>query len=77
MQVIETLSPKQTHLLGQKLGEIARPGQIYALTGVSVALLTVYDMCKAIDKRMEITDVHLSEKHGGKSGDFFFGETHD
>ena len=51
--------------------------EMEALTGVSVALLTVYDMCKAIDKRMEITDVHLSEKHGGKSGDFFFGETHD
>lgn len=51
--------------------------EMEALTGVSVALLTVYDMCKAIDKRMEITDVHLSEKHGGKSGDFFFGVTHD
>ena len=41
-----------------------------ALTGVSVALLTVYDMCKAIDKRMEISDVHLEYKNGGKSGEF-------
>ena len=48
-----------------------------ALTGVSAALLTVYDMCKAIDKRMEITDVHLCEKHGGKSGDFYFEGSHD
>ena len=44
--------------------------EMEALTGVSVALLTVYDMCKAIDKRMEITDVHLEYKAGGKSGEF-------
>ena len=41
-----------------------------ALTGVSVALLTIYDMCKAIDKRMEIGGIHLAKKTGGKSGDF-------
>ena len=51
--------------------------EMEALTGVSVALLTVYDMCKAMDKRMVISDVHLAEKHGGKSGDFFFGEQGD
>ena len=44
--------------------------EMEALTGVSVALLTVYDMLKAVDKRMEINAVHLDEKHGGKSGDF-------
>ncbi|MEG1800612.1 MAG: cyclic pyranopterin monophosphate synthase MoaC [Oscillospiraceae bacterium] len=44
--------------------------EMEALTGVSVALLTIYDMCKAIDKRMEITDIHLDTKSGGKSGDF-------
>ena len=43
-----------------------------ALTGVTTALLTIYDMCKAIDKRMEITDIHLVEKTGGKSGEFHF-----
>lgn len=48
--------------------------EMEALTGVSLALLTVYDMCKAIDKRMEIKDIHLIEKHGGKSGDFYFSE---
>ena len=47
--------------------------EMEALTGVSVALLTVYDMCKAVDKRMTIGDIHLVEKHGGKSGDFYFG----
>ena len=43
-----------------------------ALTGVSIALLTIYDMCKAMDKRMVIEEIHLMEKHGGKSGDFSF-----
>lgn len=42
--------------------------EMEALTGVSVALLTIYDMCKAIDKRMEITGIHLAKKTGGKSG---------
>lgn len=44
--------------------------EMEALTGVNVALLTIYDMCKAIDKRMEITGVHLVHKEGGKSGCF-------
>ena len=44
--------------------------EMEALTGVSVALLTIYDMCKAIDKTMEISDIRLEEKSGGKSGTF-------
>jgi len=44
--------------------------EMEALTGTSVALLTIYDMCKAISKRMEISDIHLEEKNGGKSGHF-------
>jgi cyclic pyranopterin phosphate synthase len=40
---------------------------------VNVALLTVYDMCKALDRGMTITDVRLLEKHGGKSGSFVAG----
>ena len=39
-----------------------------ALTAVSVGLLTIYDMCKAVDRGMTISDVHLLEKEGGKSG---------
>ena len=46
--------------------------EMEALMGVNIALLTIYDMCKAIDKRMLISDVHLVEKTGGKSGDFHF-----
>lgn len=44
--------------------------EMEALTGVSVALLTIYDMCKALDKTMRITDIRLAEKSGGKSGHF-------
>ena len=44
--------------------------EMEALTGVQIALLTIYDMCKAIDKKMVITDVHLLSKSGGKSGEF-------
>ena len=46
--------------------------EMEALHGVSAALLTIYDMCKAIDKRMVIREIHLVEKHGGKSGDFYY-----
>lgn len=44
--------------------------EMEALTGVSVALLTIYDMCKALDKSMRITEIYLVEKSGGKSGHF-------
>ncbi|MEO5670019.1 MAG: cyclic pyranopterin monophosphate synthase MoaC [Ramlibacter sp.] len=44
--------------------------EMEALTAVQVALLTIYDMCKAIDRGMTITDVRVREKHGGKSGSF-------
>ena len=44
--------------------------EMEALTGVSVALLTVYDMCKALDKEMEIGEICLVQKSGGKSGEF-------
>ena len=43
--------------------------EMEALHAVTVSLLTIYDMCKALDKRMEIRDVHLDSKSGGKSGD--------
>lgn len=44
--------------------------EMEALTGVNLALLTIYDMCKAMDKGMEITNVRLIEKQGGKSGHY-------
>ncbi|MEG0321479.1 MAG: cyclic pyranopterin monophosphate synthase MoaC, partial [Oscillospiraceae bacterium] len=47
--------------------------EMEALTGATVALLTIYDMCKAIDKKMVLEDVHLVSKSGGKSGEFVYG----
>jgi molybdenum cofactor biosynthesis protein MoaC len=44
--------------------------EMEALTAVSIAALTVYDMCKALDKTITITDIRLEAKTGGKSGDF-------
>ena len=44
--------------------------EMEALTAVQVGLLTIYDMCKAVDRGMTITDCKLLEKHGGKSGSF-------
>lgn len=48
--------------------------EMEALTGVQIALLTIYDMCKAVDKSMVIADVHLLSKSGGKSGDFLWSQ---
>jgi cyclic pyranopterin phosphate synthase len=44
--------------------------EMEALTAASVAALTIYDMCKAVDRQMKITDICLLEKQGGKSGDW-------
>ena len=44
--------------------------EMEALTAVSIAALTVYDMCKALDKAIEITDIRLESKTGGKSGNY-------
>jgi cyclic pyranopterin phosphate synthase len=48
--------------------------EMEALTAASVAALTIYDMCKAVDRGMEIRNVRLLEKHGGKSGDWHADE---
>jgi cyclic pyranopterin phosphate synthase len=47
--------------------------EMEALTAVQVALLTIYDMCKAVDRGMTMTGITLLEKHGGKSGSFVAG----
>lgn len=44
--------------------------EMEALTGVQIALLTIYDMCKSIDRGMVMTDIQLQSKSGGKSGDW-------
>ena len=47
--------------------------EMEALSAASVALLTIYDMCKAVDRGMTISGLRLMEKHGGKSGRFVAG----
>ncbi len=49
--------------------------EMEALTAVSVACLTLYDMCKAVDRAMEISDIKVLEKDGGKSGRYVHGES--
>lgn len=44
--------------------------EMEALTAVQIGLLTIYDMCKAVDRGMKMTGTHLIEKHGGKSGSY-------
>ena len=51
--------------------------EMEALTAVSVAALTLYDMAKAVEKSMEITNIHLVSKTGGKSGDYFAREKYN
>jgi cyclic pyranopterin phosphate synthase len=48
--------------------------EMEALTAVSVAALTIYDMAKAVDRSMRIADIHLALKQGGKSGDYASGD---
>ena len=69
-----TLLPESTEILARATVKTdGKTGvEMEALTAVSASLLTIYDMCKAIDKRMVIKEIHLVEKQGGKSGDFHF-----
>lgn len=62
-EIIITATSKVVHKTGVEME---------ALTGVSIAALTIYDMCKAVDKRIVIGDIHLEKKLGGKSGEFNF-----
>ena len=61
-------------LLEAEVSTNAQTGvEMEALTAVSVAALTIYDMCKALEKAITITDVRLESKSGGKSGDYHRG----
>ncbi len=51
--------------------------EMEALTAVSIAALTIYDMCKSVSKAIQITDVHLVAKTGGQSGDYRKGQAKD
>ena len=63
--------PRHTALIQATARTIGKTGvEMEALTAVSVAALTIYDMAKAVDRAMVIQNVRVLEKHGGKSGDF-------
>jgi cyclic pyranopterin phosphate synthase len=63
---------EETHItIAAEVETIERTGvEMEALTACSVAALTIYDMCKSVDKNMTITDIALWEKSGGKSGEY-------
>ena len=71
----EVLSAQSTVVCTATAETIGQTGvEMEALTAVQVALLTIYDMCKAVDRGMTINGVTLLEKHGGKSGSFVAGK---
>ena len=64
-------SPQPSIICTATVETVGQTGvEMEALTAVQVALLTIYDMCKAVDRGMSMTDVRVIEKHGGKSGSF-------
>ena len=70
----EVLSAANAVLCTASAETVGQTGvEMEALTAVQVALLTIYDMCKAVDRGMTITGVKLLEKHGGKSGSWVAG----
>jgi cyclic pyranopterin monophosphate synthase len=71
-QVVPASAQHAAHVSCEATAETVGPTgvEMEALSAVQVALLTIYDMCKAVDRGMTITNVQLLEKHGGKSGSF-------
>jgi cyclic pyranopterin monophosphate synthase len=71
-EIVPVANRAAAHVICSATAETVGPTgvEMEALTAVQVALLTIYDMCKAVDRGMTITDVKLLEKHGGKSGSF-------
>lgn len=69
-KIMEDLCEIHIYATAKTVGETGIEMEV--LTGVNIAALTIYDMCKSVDKRMVISDIHLLTKTGGKSGDFNF-----
>ncbi len=68
----ELIDERNTIAITATVGITGRTGvEMEALTAVSVTALTIYDMCKAVDKGMKINHIRLLRKSGGKSGDYF------
>jgi cyclic pyranopterin phosphate synthase len=69
-----SLEPEGVRIISTATTTAQTGVEMEALTAAAVAALTIYDMTKALDKRIEIQDIWLLEKTGGKSGDFKRGE---
>lgn len=67
---LQLVPPDTVHISGTAVTRGPTGVEMEALTAVSVAALTVYDMCKAASKDMVIHSIQLQEKHGGKSGSY-------
>jgi cyclic pyranopterin phosphate synthase len=74
-EVVHATDAQAAHVQCSATAETVGPTgvEMEALTAVQVALLTIYDMCKAVDRGMTMTGITLMEKHGGKSGSFVAG----
>ena len=70
MTITFEVNDEAIHITGQVTTTGKTGVEMEALSAVSISALTVYDMCKAIDKKMVITNIQLEEKTGGKSGPF-------
>jgi len=70
IDVTAALCKNGVELRSQVMATAQTGVEMEALVAVTAAALTVYDMCKALDKGIEITDIFLNEKTGGKSGDY-------
>ncbi len=70
IEVRATLNNEGVHLESEVSTNAQTGVEMEALTAVSIAALTVYDMCKALEKGMRITEIRLEYKTGGKSGDY-------
>jgi cyclic pyranopterin phosphate synthase len=70
--VVHASAEETAHVVCSATAETVGPTgvEMEALTAVQIALLTIYDMCKAVDRGMTMTSVRLMEKHGGKSGSY-------
>ena len=71
VEVDFTVGPDRIEVESQARVDDRTGVEMEALTAASVSALTVYDMCKAVDRAMRITDLRLTHKAGGKSGEFF------
>ena len=70
IDIVFSLHPYEIEIEATVKMEGKTGAEMEALTAVSISALTIYDMCKAVDKKIQITDIALLEKTGGKSGHF-------